>query len=81
MADIESLGRGPGGRGLLLKAREVLEQGVEDVSRAREAVVDTSGQTIADVSWMKVNCNCFHCKFLFYKRLMSNFGHRPSEIQ
>ena len=68
MVNIESLGRGPGARGLLLRACEVLQQGIEDVSRAREAIVDTSGQTVADVSWLKVN-SCVFNSFQFLNSL------------
>ena len=42
-------------RNQLLLAREILELGLENVSFARQAVALNDIQTVADVSWVKVN--------------------------
>ena len=47
-------GVGTGVRDILNKVLGILEQGLRDVARARDAVIDTSKRNIADVSWIKV---------------------------
>lgn len=46
---------GTGVRDILNKALEILEQGLRDVAKARDTVIDTKKRNIADVSWIKVN--------------------------
>ena len=48
-------GVGTGVRDILNKVLDILERGLRDVARARDAVIDTSKRNIADVSWIKVN--------------------------
>lgn len=48
-------GMGIGVRDILNKALDVLEQGLRDVVKARDTVIDTKKRNIADVSWIKVN--------------------------
>ena len=47
-------GASTGTREVLNKALEVLEQGLRDITRARDTVIDTNKRNIADVSWIKV---------------------------
>ena len=47
-------GVGPGAREVLNKVLGILEQGLRDIARARDTVIDTSKRNIADVSWIKV---------------------------
>lgn len=48
-------GMGTGVRDILNKALDVLEQGLRDVAKARDTVIDIKKRNIADVSWIKVN--------------------------
>ena len=48
-------GVGTGVRGILSKVLGILEQGLIDIARSRDAVIDTNKRNIADVSWIKVN--------------------------
>lgn len=48
-------GMGTGVRDILNKALDVLEQGLRDVAKARDTVIDTKKRNIADISWIKVN--------------------------
>lgn len=43
-----------GVRNILNKVLGILEQGLSDVARARDTVIDTNKRNIADVSWIKV---------------------------
>lgn len=43
-----------GTREVLNKVLDILEQGLRDVARARDTVIDTSTRDIADISWIKV---------------------------
>ena len=43
-----------GPREVLNKVLGILEQGLRDVAKARDTVIDTSQKNIADVSWIKV---------------------------
>ena len=43
-----------GTREVLNKVLEALEQGLRDITRARDTVIDTRKRDIADVSWIKV---------------------------
>ena len=43
-----------GTREVLKKLLDILEQGLRDIARARDTVIDTSKRNIADVSWIKV---------------------------
>lgn len=52
-------GVGTGVRDILNKVLSILEQGLIDIARARDAVIDTNKRNIADVSWIKVN-NLLH---------------------
>lgn len=52
-------GVGTGVRDTLNKVLSILEQGLIDIARARDAVIDTNKRNIADVSWIKVN-NLLH---------------------
>ena len=47
-------GVGTGAREVLNKVLGILEQGLRDIARARDTVIDTSKRNIADVSWIKV---------------------------
>ncbi|CAH3193048.1 unnamed protein product, partial [Porites evermanni] len=46
-------GMGTGVRDILNKALDILEQGLRDVAKARDTVIDTKKRNIADVSWIK----------------------------
>ena len=50
-------GLGTGVRDILNKVLGILEQGLKDVAKARDTVIDTSKRNIADVSWLKVTCS------------------------
>lgn len=39
---------------LLNKVLDVLDQGLSDIARSRDVVIDFSKQNIADISWIKV---------------------------
>ena len=52
-------GVGTAVRDILNKVLSILEQGLIDIARARDAVIDTNKRNIADVSWIKVN-NVLH---------------------
>ena len=39
----------------LLQARDILEQGIQQVSNARHVTIRTDGKAIADISWVKVS--------------------------
>lgn len=41
-------------REVLNKVLDILEQGLRDIIRARDTVIDTNKRDIADVSWIKV---------------------------
>ena len=43
-----------GTREVLNKVLDILEQGLRDITRARDTVIDTNKRDIADVSWIKV---------------------------
>lgn len=43
-----------GTREVLNKVLDILEQGLRDIIRARDTVIDTNKRNIADVSWIKV---------------------------
>ncbi len=43
-----------GAREVLNKVLDILEQGLRDIARARDTVIDTGKRNIADVSWIKV---------------------------
>ena len=43
-----------GPREVLNKVLDLLEQGLRDITRARDTVIDTNRRNIADVSWIKV---------------------------
>jgi len=43
-----------GPREVLNKVLDILEQGLRDITRARDTVINTSKRNIADVSWIKV---------------------------
>lgn len=43
-----------GAREVLNKVLDILEQGLRDIAKARDTVIDTSTRNIADVSWIKV---------------------------
>ena len=43
-----------GTREVLNKVLDILEQGLRDIARARDTVIDTSKRNIADISWIKV---------------------------
>jgi len=43
-----------GQREVLNKVLDILEQGLRDITSARDTVIDTSKRNIADVSWIKV---------------------------
>ena len=47
-------GVAPGAREVWNKVLAILEQGLRDIARARDTVIDTSKRNIADVSWIKV---------------------------
>lgn len=47
-------GVGTGVHDLLNKVLDVLDQGLSDISRSRDVVIDLSKQNIADISWIKV---------------------------
>lgn len=51
---IASSGVGTGVHDLLNKVLDVLDQGLSDIARSRDVVVDFSKQNIADISWIKV---------------------------
>ncbi len=43
-----------GAREVLNKVLDILEQGLRDIAKARDTVIDTGKRNIADVSWIKV---------------------------
>ncbi|XP_032221437.2 cilia- and flagella-associated protein 54 isoform X1 [Nematostella vectensis] len=43
----------PGVRGVLTKSRDILRQAYEGMVKARDSVIDSSGETIADIAWIK----------------------------
>jgi len=43
-----------GQREVLNKVLDILEQGLRDITSARDTVIDTSKRNIADISWIKV---------------------------
>ena len=43
-----------GTREVLNKVLDILDQGLRDITRARDTVIDTNKRDIADVSWIKV---------------------------
>lgn len=43
-----------GTREVLNKVLDILDQGLRDIIRARDTVIDTNKRDIADVSWIKV---------------------------
>ena len=43
-----------GAREVLNKVLGILDQGLRDIARARDTVIDTRKRNIADVSWIKV---------------------------
>ena len=47
-------GLGTGVRDLLNKIVDILDQGLNDIARSRDVVIDRSKQNIADISWIKV---------------------------
>ena len=47
-------GLGTGVRDLLNKVVDILDQGLSDIARSRDVVIDRSKQNIADISWIKV---------------------------
>jgi len=51
-ATMDGVNTGP--REVLNKVFDILEQGLRDITRARDTVIDTSKRNIADVSWIKV---------------------------
>ncbi|XP_068714673.1 cilia- and flagella-associated protein 54-like isoform X3 [Montipora foliosa] len=46
-------GLGTGVRDLLNKVVDILDQGLNDIARSRDVVIDRSKQNIADISWIK----------------------------
>ena len=60
---------GADAREQLLQARDVLEQGLENVSRARLATSRTDGKCIADVLWAKVGF-CFVLRLVEETRIV-----------
>lgn len=51
---VGSLAGDSGVRELLMRSCDVLQQGIQDISQARDSVIDANGQSIADISWLKV---------------------------